>query len=314
MEGVPSGRFCDHFLVFCPGKPQMRCLASILIRWQELGYTRGLEIIQMSSGENPKTWEYFDQPVSDHPATGRGQPYYMHKYGVQCLRPHITKEKQQDPPYADSDIVKQLTQAVQWRRKVGLTTNVNQTGATLTSVAVVISSTGVRTRSPNLRSKEVNCIQTVSVSDLMQQGGRAGRVSPGEHCVMASETQVLGQFRGASAPELLSAHVAPLIIICKRINVDPSHFPILNLLDKTVLGAATQRMRMLELLDDRGELTLLGQSSLVLDCTPSGPALLLKLWSMGFQKEQFGLWQFYVEKKICVLHVSERPFPMRTVM
>ena len=149
----------------------MRCPASILIRWQELGYTRGLEVIQMSSGEDPKTWEYFDLLVSDHPVMGRGQPYYMNPVGVQRLKPHITKEKHLDPPCADKDIVRQLTQAVQRKRKVGLTMNVNQTGATLTSVAVVISTTGVRTCSPNLRSKEeVNCIQTVSMSDLIQQG------------------------------------------------------------------------------------------------------------------------------------------------
>ena len=85
VEGVPSGRFCDHFLVFCPGKPQMKTLASILIRWQELGYTRGLEVIQMSSGEDPKTWEYFDLPVSDYPVMGRGQPYYMNEHGVQRI-------------------------------------------------------------------------------------------------------------------------------------------------------------------------------------------------------------------------------------
>ena len=93
----------------------MQCLASILIRCQELGYTRGLEVIQMSSGEDPKTWEYFDLPVSDYPVVGRGQPYYTNPYGVQRLKPHITKEKHLDPPYADKDVVKQLTQVVQRR-------------------------------------------------------------------------------------------------------------------------------------------------------------------------------------------------------
>ena len=64
VEGVPEGQFCDHFLVFCPGKPQIRGLANILIRWQELGYTRGLEVVPMHSGEDPTTWKYFDAPVS----------------------------------------------------------------------------------------------------------------------------------------------------------------------------------------------------------------------------------------------------------
>ena len=136
----------------------MRNLASILIRWQVCGYTRGLEIVQMSSGEDPTTWKYFDLPVEDYPVMGRGQPYYMNADGVQQLRPHVTKDKRSEHPYADKEVVEQLTRAVLRKRKVGLTTNVNQTGATLNSVAVVISTTGVRTCSPNLRSREeVNC-------------------------------------------------------------------------------------------------------------------------------------------------------------
>ena len=119
VEGVPSGQHCDHFLVFCPGKPQMKTLASILIRWQELGYTRGLEVIQMSSGEDPKTWEYFDLPVSDYPVMGRGQPYYMNSNGIRALKPFISKNKHQDPPYADKDVRTQLSLVVKRKRKVG---------------------------------------------------------------------------------------------------------------------------------------------------------------------------------------------------
>ena len=300
VEGVPSGRFC-------PGKPQMKTLASILIRWQELGYTRGLEVIQMSSGEDPKTWEYFDLPVCDYPVRGRGQPYYMNPQGIQRLKPYTTKDKHQDPPYADKDIRTQLSLVVKRKRKVGLTTNVNQTGATLTSVAVVISTTGVRTCSPNLRSKEeVNCIQTASVSDLIQQGGRAARVSPGEHYIMASESQVVGQFRGASAPELLNADVAPLISICKRINVDPLKLSILNMPDERVLGAATQRMRMLELLNDKSELTLLGQSRLVLDYTPEWARFIAKALEYGVSEGAIRIAAVLCrEEDLCSAHVRE---------
>ena len=307
VEGVPSGQYCDNFLVFCPGKPQMKILASMLIRWQELGYTRGLEIVQMSSGEDPRTWEYFDMPVKDYSVMGRDQPYYMHPNGIVKLKPHSGKNGVQQPPYADNDIVVQHSHVIKRRRKVGLTTNVNQTGATLTSVAVVISTTGVRTCSPNLRSKEeVNCIQTVSVSDLIQQGGRAGRVCPGEHYVMASESQVVGQFRGASAPELLNADVAPLISICKRINIDPLNFPILNMPDGKVLAAATQRMRMLELLDDNGELTHLGQSRLVLDYTPEWARFIAKALEYGVSEGAIRIAAVLCrEEDMCTSHVRE---------
>ena len=154
-------------------------------------------------------------------------------------------------------------------RKVGLTTNVNQTGATLTSVAVVISTTGVRVCSPNLRSREdVNCIQTVSVSDLIQQGGRAGRVAPGKHVIVASEEQVQRQFRGPSTPELLNADIAPLLSVCKKVGVAIEKFPALNAPSKVVIAATKQRMHMLDMIDDSGRLTPMGSSKLSFDFSP----------------------------------------------
>ena len=32
VKGIPADRFCDHFQAFCPGNPQMRVLANLLIR------------------------------------------------------------------------------------------------------------------------------------------------------------------------------------------------------------------------------------------------------------------------------------------
>ena len=140
VDGVPEGQHCDHFLVFCPGKPQTRAPANLLIRWQELGYTRGLEVVPMYSGESPETWQYFDQPVSGSAVFGRKMPYYMSKYEKDGARV--------PPPTAKTHVRKDIERTVTRDRKVGLTTNVNQTGATLTSVAVVISTTGVRVCSP----------------------------------------------------------------------------------------------------------------------------------------------------------------------
>ena len=169
------------------------------------------------SGEDPTTWKYFDQPVSGTPVYGRKMPYYMSKYGVAQFRPHEKDGAKAYAQEAKSHVRKVVEKGVKRDRKVGLTTNVNQTRATLTSVAVVISTSGVRTRSPNLRSREdVNCMQTVSISDLIQQGGRAGRVAPGKHVIVASEEQIQKQFRGPSAPELLNADIAPLVSVCKK--------------------------------------------------------------------------------------------------
>ena len=123
---------------------------------------------------------------------------------------------------------------------------------------------------------------------------------------MASESQVVGQFRGASAPELLNADVAPLISICKRINIDPLNFPILNMPDEKVLGAATQRMRMLELLDDKGDLTHLGHSRLVLDYTPEWARFIAKALEYGVSEGAIRIAAVLCrEEDICTSHVRE---------
>ena len=76
-------------LEICPGKPQMRALANLLIRWQESGHTKGLEVMQMSSGEDPDTWSYFDLPVKAEGAMGKKLPYYLHPQGIEQKRPHV---------------------------------------------------------------------------------------------------------------------------------------------------------------------------------------------------------------------------------
>ena len=68
---------------------------------------------------------------------GRKMPYYMSKYGVSQLRPHEKDGARIPAPEARKHIRKDIERGVIRDRKVGLTTN-NQTGATLTSVAVVI--------------------------------------------------------------------------------------------------------------------------------------------------------------------------------
>ena len=115
----------------------------------------------MFSGEDPATWKYFDHAVKGEGAMGRKLPYYVDPYGIDQKRPDAKDGVYTYAPVARLEVQQAIHQGAGRNRKVGLTTNVNQTGATLTSVAVIISITGVRTCSPNLCSREdVNCIQS----------------------------------------------------------------------------------------------------------------------------------------------------------
>ena len=254
----------------------------------------------MYSGESPETWQYFDQPVSGSKVFGKQMPYYLSEFGIQQLRAHEKDGVRTSPPVAKTHVRKDIGMTVKRYRKVGLTTNVNQTGATLTSVAVVISTTGVRMCSPNLRSREdVNCIQTVSISDLIQQGGRSGRVAPGKHVIVASEEQVQRQFRGPSTPELLNADIAPLLSVCKKVGIAIEEFPTLNAPDEVVVQATAQRMRMLDMIDDKGQLTLMGQSKLSFDFSRNGPEHWRRQGSMESWKGQSRWQQCSPERMNC---------------
>ena len=85
---------------------------------------------------------------------------------------------------------------------------------------------------------------------------------------MASEEQAQRQFRNPSTPELLNADIAPLISVCKKIGVQIKDFPTLSAPSSVVVEATTQRMRMLDMLDNDGQLTQTGRSKLSFDFSP----------------------------------------------
>ena len=90
--------------------------------------------------------------------------------------------------------------------------------------------------------------------------------------IVALEEQVQRQFRGPSTPELLNADIAPLLSVCKKVGIEIEKFPTLNAPSKVVVQATTQRMRVLDMLDDVGQLTAMGSSKLSFDFSPEmGP-------------------------------------------
>ena len=82
------------------------CRRLSMIRWQELGYTRGLEVVPMYSGESPETWQYFDQPVSGSMVCGRKMPYYISEYGISRLQAHEKDGMRAQPPTAKAHVRK----------------------------------------------------------------------------------------------------------------------------------------------------------------------------------------------------------------
>ena len=101
----------------------------------------------------------------------------------------------------------------------------------------------------------------------------------------------------------LNADVAPLISICKKVDVDPVNFPILNMPDTRVL----KRMRMLDLLDDQGRLTLLGKSRLVFDYTPEWARFIAKALEYGVVEGAIRIAAVLCREETYALPKSERP-------
>ena len=97
-------------------------------------------------------------------------------------------------------------------------------------------------------------------------------------------------------PELLNADIAPLLSVCKKVGIAIEEFPTLNAPDKVVVQATTQRMRMLDMLDDGGQLTPLGRSIF----PRNGPEHWRRQGSMESWKGQSKWQQCSPERMSCV--------------
>ena len=113
---------------------------------------------------------------------------------------------------------------------------------------------------------------------------------------MASEEQIQRQFRGPSTLELLNADIAPLVSVCKKVGIEIKDFPTLNAPSATVIEATMQRMRVLDVLDNDGRLTLMRSSKLSFDFSPEWARTLAKAREYGVLEGAIKLQRCYPER------------------
>ena len=162
------------------------------------------------------------------------------------------------------------------RRKVVLATAIAQTSITIEGVRVVVDS-GLE-RLPRFDAGAgVARLETVRVSRATadQRQGRAGRTEPGVCYRLWSEPETQG-LRAFTAPEILAADLAPLLLDCAAWGVtDPGALAWLDAPPSGVLAAARQELMTLGAIDCDGRLTGRGRLLRQLPLAPRLAAMII---------------------------------------
>ncbi|MGV6872623.1 ATP-dependent helicase HrpB [Pseudochelatococcus sp. B33] len=147
------------------------------------------------------------------------------------------------------------------RRKVVLATSIAETSLTIEGVRVVIDSGLARVPrfEPGIGITRLETVRA-SRAAVDQRRGRAGRTEPGV-CYRLWEEAANGALPAFSAPEILTADLAPLVLDCARWGVeDPATLAFLDPPPAPALTEARNLLRSLDALDARNRLTDTGRA------------------------------------------------------
>ncbi len=147
------------------------------------------------------------------------------------------------------------------RRKVVLATSIAETSLTIEGVRVVIDSGLARVPrfEPNIGITRLETVRA-SIAAVDQRRGRAGRTAPGI-CYRLWEEAATGALPAFSAPEILTADLAPLVLDCARWGVeDAASLAFLDSPPAPALTEARNLLRELGALDADNRLTDTGRT------------------------------------------------------
>ena len=132
-------------------------------------------------------------------------------------------------------------------------TNVAESGVTIPSVGLVISSGVQRRVSTNIRTgSTVNALQTLSKAQLLQQLGHAGRTDQGVHITMMSHDQYISQLRSTDLAQLEESDLSPTILRSLVAGRSFARLPFLCPPHPVVQARAKEKMFLHGVLDSKG--------------------------------------------------------------
>lgn len=183
------------------------------------------------------------------------------------------------------------------RRKVVLATSIAETSLTIDGIRIVIDSGLARVPryEPDIG---ITRLETVRASRAAadQRRGRAGRTQSGI-CIRLWEEAATGALPAYSAPEILSADLAPMLLDCAAWGVnDPARLPFLDLPPAAAVTEAGKLLRKLHALDEDGRLTPTGARMQSLPLPPRLARMVIEADKWGAAHEAAGLAALLVER------------------
>ncbi len=164
------------------------------------------------------------------------------------------------------------------RRKVILATNLAETSLTIDGIRIVVDG-GYRREVSYDAAVGMERMQTrpIAADSARQRAGRAGRTAPGVCYRLWHEHRALAP---RSTPEILQADLAPLALELARWGAAPEELGWIDPPPRQAMEEASRLLRELEMLDERGALTPLGERALTLGEHPRIAHMLLRATEM----------------------------------
>ncbi|XP_053324031.1 ATP-dependent RNA helicase DHX30 [Spea bombifrons] len=158
-------------------------------------------------------------------------------------------------------------------RKIVLATNIAETSVTIDDIVHVVDSGMHKEQRYDLKTK-VSCLETswVSMSNVTQRRGRAGRCQPGSsyHLFSRQQHQAMPRFQ---EPEILRTPLENLVLQAKIHVPEMTAVEFLSQAlespDPEAIGNAVRLLQEIRVIDTREQLTLLGQRVADVSTDPS---------------------------------------------
>ena len=166
-------------------------------------------------------------------------------------------------------------------RKVIVATNIAETSLTVDGVKYVVDSgfCKIKVYNPKIGMDTLH-ITPISRANAGQRAGRAGRTGPGICWRLYTEHTFFYELLPATIPEIQRTNLANVVLLLKSLGVkNLLEFDFMDPPPQATILASMHQLWMLEALDDRGELTVMGKKMGQFPLDPS----LSKMILMGEQ-------------------------------
>ncbi|HEX9207981.1 MAG TPA: ATP-dependent helicase HrpB [Steroidobacteraceae bacterium] len=192
------------------------------------------------------------------------------------------------PLYGDLDAATQdaaLRPAPAGKRKVVVATNLAETSLTIEGVRIVVDA-GLERRQRFDPNSGMGRLETVSISRASadQRRGRAGRTAPGV-CHRLWPESAQAALAAQSPPEIVEADLAPLALelACWGIT-DPARLDWLDPPPAAALAQARELLRLLEAIDEGGQVTASGRRMAALGTHPRLAHMIEQAGNLGLAR------------------------------